>query len=144
MGLGLGGFLAITSVLFPFIIGCDRLVYRNIKGDSIIHIVVVGTILFFIISADEELMFRGYLFKKLKTKVGFWSTAIITSILFSLYHIPVFHENFMALVFTFGFGVLLSCGLRLTQSMWWTIGFHSAYDYFASFSSENIDVPTIF
>lgn len=73
----------------------------------------------------EEVLFRGLIFRALRTGFGFWVAALIASALFALVHVPDAGglEGFAARLLT----GLLFCGLfERTGSLWPAIAAHVA------------------
>jgi membrane protease YdiL (CAAX protease family) len=69
----------------------------------------------------EEFLFRGYLYNTLKSKIGFFRSLLLTSIIFSL-----FHMNFIQFFYIFGLGVSLVLVYESTRNLWYSIILHSA------------------
>ncbi|WP_318767276.1 CPBP family intramembrane glutamic endopeptidase [Lactiplantibacillus carotarum] len=101
-----------------------------------------------LVSAFEECLFRGILFKLLTADFhNVTRAALLSSLLFSLTHlVNLTHQDWtltgLQLIFTFAIGLLL-CGLyQRTGSLWWPLGIHAANDFF-SFSQPTINLPLI-
>ncbi|GLR68519.1 CAAX amino protease [Acidocella aquatica] len=77
----------------------------------------------------EELAFRGYLLTALARGTGFWPAAGLTSLLFCVLHGLNAGESAIGMADIFGAGLVLALGIRLTGSLWWSIGFHGGWDY---------------
>ena len=77
----------------------------------------------------EELAFRGYLLTVLTRGVGFWPAAGLTSLLFCVLHGVNAGESVIGMAAILGAGLVLALGVRLTGSLWWSIGFHGGWDY---------------
>lgn len=124
--LGFGAYLVLT-IIFGIVVqsiwnGFDAdqtqpVGFQGIKYNyefvlAFIALVVVPPIV-------EELLFRGYLFGKLRAKSGFWLSAIITSVLFGLVHLQ---WNVGVDVFALS---LVLCYLReRTGTVWAGIALH--------------------
>jgi membrane protease YdiL (CAAX protease family) len=104
---------------------------------------------FFLVGLLEEYLTRGYLqftlarglagFYKwaFKTRysraLGFWSAALILSILFGLSHGSNPGESPIGLI-SAGLAAMVFClSLWQTGSLWWAVGFHAAWDWAQSF-----------
>lgn len=79
----------------------------------------------------EELLFRGYLFGKIKKRASFWGTAIVVSLAFALLHLPgvdaagQLQLQWNVVVDVFALSLVL-CGLRqLTGSIWAGVLLHA-------------------
>jgi len=103
---------------------------------------------FLIVGLVEEYLFRGYLqftltrglvglgnliSKQHGRTISFWIAAVVTSALFFLAHTGNSGENAEGLVMVFMAGVLFLVALWRTGSLWWAIGFHTAWDWAQSF-----------
>jgi membrane protease YdiL (CAAX protease family) len=73
----------------------------------------------------EELAFRGMLLQSLvKTRLGFWGAAILSSLPFAAFHVCF---GFVVGALWFGLtGMVLALALRQTGSLWSSIGLHIA------------------
>jgi membrane protease YdiL (CAAX protease family) len=103
---------------------------------------------FLMVGLAEEYMLRGYLQYTLTRGVfgpgestsparartiAFWIAAVLMSILFGAGHLGNAHENPMGLVMVFVAGMVFSYALWRTGSLWWAVGFHTAWDWAQSF-----------
>lgn len=93
-------------------IGFKNLTYRYEYILAFFTLVVIAPV-------AEEMLFRGYLYGKLKKRIPWWSAALITSVLFG-----VAHGQWNVAVDTFVLGLFL-CLLRdITGSLWPSIMLH--------------------
>lgn len=84
----------------------------------------------------EELVFRGMIFGKLRRAFSFWPAAIISGIMFG-----VFHMNIMQGVYASVLGVLLAYVYEKTQTIFGSIFFHivfNARSYITDFVNSGI------
>lgn len=84
----------------------------------------------------EELVFRGMIFGKLRRAFSFWPAAIISGIMFG-----VFHMNIMQGVYASVLGVLLAYVYEKTQTVFGSIFFHivfNASSYITDFVNSGI------
>lgn len=84
----------------------------------------------------EELVFRGMIFGKLRRAFSFWPAAIISGIMFG-----VFHMNIMQGVYASVLGVLLAYVYEKTQTIFGSIFFHivfNASSYITDFVNRGI------
>ena len=84
----------------------------------------------------EELVFRGMIFGKLRRAFSFWPAAIISGIMFG-----VFHMNIMQGVYASVLGVLLVYVYEKTQTIFGSIFFHivfNASSYITDFVNSGI------
>jgi membrane protease YdiL (CAAX protease family) len=88
---------------------------------------------FLLVGLAEEMLFRGYLQFALARLIGFWPAAVVLSVLFGMVHLHNSNEVlFGAAVVALG-GAFFTLGLWRTGSLWWGIGFHTAWDWSQSF-----------
>lgn len=90
-------------------------------------------VIFFLVGMTEETLFRGYLQYTLARGIGFWPAALLLACLFGFAHTGNSGENKFGAAAAGLFGLFLSFTLKRTGSLWWAIGFHTAWDYAESF-----------
>ena len=95
-------------------IGFSNLAYRYEYILAFLTLVVIAPI-------AEEMIFRGYLYGKLKKRIPWWGAAVLTSILFGLAH-----GQWNVAVDTFVLGMFLSTLREFTGSLWPAILLHMA------------------
>ncbi len=104
---------------------------------------------FFLVGLAEESLTRGYLLYTLtrglawfyqylfKTRhsnaLGFWTAAVILSVIFFLGHTGNPGESPVGLLSVFAAGMFFSLSVWRTGSLWWAIGMHAAWDWGQSF-----------
>jgi membrane protease YdiL (CAAX protease family) len=82
----------------------------------------------------EELWFRGYLLQTLGKSIGFWNAAIVISLLFTADHYFFkAGENIWDVITLMSLSLLLCYSVRKTGSLWFAVGFHTAFDYMQLF-----------
>jgi len=106
---------------------------RLLSGGSAIAYGLAWAGCFFAVGLTEEMLFRGYLQFTLARLIGFWPAAALLSLLFGLVHLHNSHEVMFGIVIVALGGAFFSLGLRRTGSLWWGIGFHTAWDWSQSF-----------
>ena len=84
-----------------------------------------------LVGLDEELQLRGYALSALTRGIGFWPAAVILSILFGAEHLSKPDENVPDILNIVLLGLFLCYTIRRTGSLWFAIGFHAAFDFFA-------------
>jgi membrane protease YdiL (CAAX protease family) len=148
-GLGWGvtclSLLVLTLWKTGLLVMDDRLLF----GSDILRFGAIWLLSFLLVGLLEEYLSRGYLQYTLtrglaglyqwafKTRhsatLGFWTSAAIISILFGLGHSSNPGESPIGL-FSAGLASLVFClSLWRTGSLWWAIGFHTAWDWAQSF-----------
>ncbi len=122
---------------------------RLLFGSDLLRYTLAWFIGFLVVGLLEEYLTRGYLQYTLtrglagfyrwalktshNTTLGFWSAALIFSILFGLGHGNNPGESPIGL-FAAGLAAMVFClSLWRTGSLWWAVGFHTAWDWAQSF-----------
>lgn len=82
-----------------------------------------------LVGINEEYLFRGYALQSLWRGVGFWPAALITTALFAGLHLSKPHENAMDIGMIFVLGLALCLSVRRSGSLWWAVGWHTAFDF---------------
>jgi len=122
---------------------------RLLFGSDALRYGAIWLFSFFLVGLLEEYLTRGYLQYTLtrglagiyklafktphSTALGFWTTALIFSILFGLGHGKNPGESPIGLL-SAGLAAMVFClSLWRTGSLWWAIGFHTSWDWAQSF-----------
>ena len=122
---------------------------RLLSGRDVFRYGAIWLLGFFLVGLLEEYLTRGYLqytltrglagvyqwaFKTRHSKaLGFWTAAIIFSLLFGLGHGKNPGESPIGLL-SAGLAAMVFCfSLWRTGSLWWAIGFHTSWDWGQSF-----------
>jgi uncharacterized protein len=122
---------------------------RALFGPDILRYAVTWLAGFFLVGLLEEYLTRGYLqftltrglagiyrwaFKTRHSQtLGFWTSALIISILFGLGHGSNPGESPIGLLAAGMAGLVFCLSLWRTGSLWWAIGFHASWDWAQSF-----------
>ena len=132
---------------------------RLLFGSAAIHYGLLWLLAFLLVGLLEEYLTRGYLLYTLtrglagiyrfafntrhSAAMGFWTAAILLSILFGLGHGSNPGESPIGLL-SAGLASLVFClSLWRTGSLWWAIGFHAAWDWAQSFLYGVADSGTV-
>jgi uncharacterized protein len=148
---GLGWGVICLSLLILILLKSGFLVVdgRLLAGGDIFRYGAIWLLGFLLVGLFEEYLTRGYLqytltrglaglyqwaFKTRHSKaLGFWTAAIIFSILFGLGHSHNPGESPIGLL-SAGLAAMVFCfSLWRTGSLWWAIGFHTSWDWAQSF-----------
>ena len=129
-----GGFLCL-SLLVALLTGGGFLVFDGmaLHGADIPGFGVLWLLGFILVGIAEETMFRGYVLSTLGRGVGFWPAAAISSLLFGVAHMGNKGETALGLAGVVAAGLSLCLLLRVTGSLWMSIGFHAAWDWAQSY-----------
>ena len=82
-----------------------------------------------LIGVSEEYTFRGYALQSLWRGAGFWPAALLTAAVFAGDHLEKPGENFMDIAMIFLGGFTLAISVLKTGSLWWAVGWHTAFDF---------------
>src|SRR5262249_50687333 len=82
-----------------------------------------------LVGLNEEYLFRGYALQCLWRGAGFWPAALITTALFAGLHLTKPHENAIDIGMIFVLGLALCLSVRRTGTLWWAVGWHTAFDF---------------
>ena len=129
-----GGFLCL-SLLVALLAGGGFLVFdgQALHGTEILVYGLAWLIGFLLVGIAEETLFRGYILATLSRGMGFWPAAILTSLLFGMAHFQNKGETALGLGAVVAAGLVLCLLLRVTGSLWMSIGFHAAWDWAQSY-----------
>jgi len=96
----------------------QELVFKNAAG--IYQMIIAGIALLVVAPVTEELIFRGFIFKGFRNKLGFLLAAIISSALFG-----IAHGQLNVAVDTFILGMFLCFLYEKSKSIWLPIALHA-------------------
>jgi uncharacterized protein len=101
-------------------------------------------IFFLAVGFFEEFTFRGYVQFALTQGIGFWPTAIITSLIFGALHLSNPGESWIGIAGVVLTGLFWCFTLRRTGSLWFAVGMHAAFDFGETFLYSVPDSGMIF
>ena len=132
---GLAWGVLLLSLLAGILFAGGYLVFNGValRGGAIFEYGLAWMFVFFLVGVAEETLFRGYLQSTLARGMGFWPAAICISVSFGLGHLRNEGEVFLGIVVAAIGGLVFNVCLRLSGSLWWGIGFHTAWDWAQSF-----------
>ena len=102
---------------------------RLLRGGDLATYAAVYAAGFLVAAIAEETLYRGYLQVTLARLVGFWPAAFLLSLIFGLVHRWNPSESPVAMAIAAVAGIVLCLCLRLSGSLWWGIGFHTAWNW---------------
>lgn len=93
-----------------------------------------------LVGITEEIVFRGFLLRKLMDSFRFWKANIITSLLFVSIHFPIwmyrglfeFPTIFGSILTVFVLSILFGVVYKKSHSLWSVILIHSLYNFLVS------------
>lgn len=132
------------AFLLGFGVICVYFLILYISGDYQIHGIkelglLGGTILFFLMmSATEEVIMRGVLYRIAEEKIGTNLSLIISSFLFGILHL--FNDNFnlISMISLVLGGLLLGLVYTNTRNLWAVIFAHLGWNFAQSFGGANV------
>ena len=135
LGLGLGVLIFVVSVAIAAVIGIYRIVGQGDASGLLPALLSAALFPAF----NEEILFRGILFRWIEEFGGSWVALLITSVFFGAAHL--FNPNASPIA-AFGIaleaGLLLGAAYMLTRSLWLPIGIHAAWNFT---QGEVFDIP---
>lgn len=93
----------------------------------------VWGLIFLFVGFFEEMLLRGYLQWTIWRGIGFWWAAVILSFTFGAIHGKNPGESPIGLFSAGAVGLVFSLSIWYTRSLWWAIGFHTAWDWGQTF-----------
>jgi membrane protease YdiL (CAAX protease family) len=129
-----GGFVSLCLVI-PLLWSGGYIVFDGVAmhGVPALTYGAVSLFGFFLVGLAEETIFRGYLLSTLGRGIGFWPAAWLLSFLFAAAHIHNLGENAAGIAQVVLGGLVFCLLLRVTGSLWLSIGFHTTWDWGQSF-----------
>jgi len=140
---GIHPFAAVQLVCFIGASGLLVLLLARNKKIGFIHCVLIVFLVFGVFPAaisllilmggviQEELVFRGMIFRKLERAFGSRLALVISAILFGIIHAWTPHATLIGIVaLMVTAGVLVAVIYMLTRSLWWAMGVHFGWNFF--------------
>ena len=122
---------------------------RLLSGFAILRYGTIWLLGFLMVGLSEEYLLRGYVQYTLSrglagfyrwafntrhsVAMGFWTSAVLFSVVFGLSHSKNPGESPLGLLSAGLAGIVFCLSLWRTGSLWWAIGFHTAWDWAQSF-----------
>jgi hypothetical protein len=100
-----------------------------LRGTDLISSPLLWLIAMLLVGLTEEYFFRGYALQSLWRGTGFWPAALITTAIFAGDHLEKPHENAIDIGMIFALGLIICISVRVTGSLWWAVGWHTAFDF---------------
>jgi membrane protease YdiL (CAAX protease family) len=115
-----------------------------IHGARIVRFAVFWAAFFLLVGFFEEFLLRGYSQFTLTRAAGFWPAAVLLSCMFGVIHLRNDGEDWAGLLAVAAIGFFFCLTLRRTGSLWFAVGFHTAWDWGETFFYSVPDSGTIF
>ncbi|MFZ2029261.1 MAG: CPBP family intramembrane glutamic endopeptidase [Vitreimonas sp.] len=128
-GAGIG--LALIALLIGAQVAFGALKFEGfaIQGVSALIYGAEWAGAFVLVALLEEMTFRGYLLARLERSFGFRVAAIVMTVLFSAAHYTNAGESWLGLTSVVLVGLVFCYAIWKTGSLWWTFGFHAAWNW---------------
>ena len=104
-----------------------------LRGNAALAYALAWLVVFSLVAVAEEALYRGYLQYTLARGIGFWPAALLISATFGLVHLRNSGELALGISVVALGGMVFALALRMTGSLWWGIGFHTAWDWAQAF-----------
>ena len=124
--IGYSVILLIGAVIIVILTSFIGNTWENSKTESLQQNVTILTVLIAFVSAAvispiyEELFYRGFLYRWLRTRIGFYGAIVISSTIFTIVHIPAY--NVMPV--NFFSGIIFALAYERTNSIWPSVLIH--------------------
>lgn len=89
--------------------GYNRIANQLVSPPLWFRIIAMGVV----ISAAEELVFRGFIYRSLRNRYSFWTAAMVSAVLFGW-----FHGNLVQGVYGWAVALVLAYGYERYKSIW--------------------------
>ena len=132
--------LLIGGVLFSLVLGALAVLGAyHVSGINAHSRLLVPFLLFLLVAASEETIFRGYIFQTLETRWGSGIALCVSALLFGLAHLAnqisglTPGQRIVGPVFiVFEASILMTAAYLLTRRLWLPIGIHWGWNFFES------------
>jgi membrane protease YdiL (CAAX protease family) len=121
----------LTAVL---VIACGGATYAGLAlhGDALLRAAAFWLLAMMVLGFYEEWAFRGYPLNVLARGIGFWPAALVNAIGFgALHYFTKPMENIADFAAVSLITLFMCLTIFRTGALWFAIGFHAAFDYFA-------------
>ncbi len=132
-GVGWGFFFISLLVFILFEMNYVIFEHNPVQTQTVLIYGVEWFISMFFVGALEEVLFRGYLQWTLSRGTTFLVASLILGLLFGAAHGSNNGESHFGLVIAVIFGLVFSLSIWCTRSLWWAIGFHTAWNWGMTF-----------
>ena len=125
---------AAPAAIMSMVIACGGASIHGVAlyGSALARTALLALAAMIVLGFFEEFAFRGYPLHTLARGIGFWPAAIALSLFFGLLHYftkPM--EDWMDATTVSLLALFLCLTIRRTGSLWFAVGFHTAFDLVA-------------
>jgi membrane protease YdiL (CAAX protease family) len=114
-----GGGMATVAVLVILALGSITIAAGSAGAEIAVELIVLALFALF-----EEALFRGALWGWIAPRWGFWIALVVTSLLFSIFHIGEVGSQWLGIANVLGAGILLGMLRQMGGSIWAAWGWH--------------------
>ena len=125
MGILVGAVMIAIPAAICYVTGCVTFSF----GSSSPLMIVLFFVAFVLQGMGEEVFFRGYLLTSLTRRNHEWVAIIISSVVFSIFHLPNAGFNVIAFVNITLFGVFAAVFMLKRGSIWAVSAIHTAWNF---------------
>ena len=125
-----GGLMGVVIISFAFLTLCitKQIVFLQYSFNT--TELLLNIVLFICVGVSEELVMRGYVLSNLMDSYNKYLALFISSLLFSMMHIPNNNVSLVGLLSIFVSGILLGLPVLITKKLWFSIALHFTWNYF--------------
>jgi membrane protease YdiL (CAAX protease family) len=131
LGIGFGAIVIIFLLTF-------RLAHLEPLGPVSWSSLMFVSILLLFGAVGEELMFRGYGFQLLVSKIGKFATLLPMAVLFGIGHMGNVGVTPLAVLNTVGWGLLLGYAALRSRGLWLPVGIHYGWNWILPLLGANL------
>ena len=91
---------------------------------------LLSLLLLFLVAFEEEILIRGYILNNLLTVTNKYIALIISSVIFSLFHVLNYDISWFSMINLFLAGILLGSSYIFTKNLWFPISLHLFWNFF--------------
>jgi membrane protease YdiL (CAAX protease family) len=128
------GFAMLSAILLVLrVTGHFQIDSVALAGGAVFRYALGWGAVFLAVAVHEELAFRGYWLFSFARRLGFWRSALFTSVVFGAAHLGNPNENVLGILQVVVIGLLFCLMIRRTGTLWFALGFHAAWDWAETF-----------
>jgi uncharacterized protein len=130
----LWGFAMLSAILLVLrVSGHFQIDSVALAGGAVFRHALGWGAVFLAVAVHEEFAFRGYWLFSFARRLGFWRSALFTSLVFGAAHLGNPNENVLGILQVVVIGLLFCLMIRRTGTLWFALGFHAAWDWAETF-----------
>ncbi len=126
LGMGIGATMISLPALFCFLTKCVKF---EVTDEYSPLALVLFFVAFLLQGMGEEALFRGYLLTTLSRRSSIWTSIIVSSLIFSIFHIGNANFNIIAFINITLFGIFAAVFMLKRGSIWAVGAIHSIWNF---------------